>query len=97
MFNVESAQELETINDRAAKLGVRAGIALRVNPDVDPETHPHISTGLKENKFGIDVEASLAAYRRAPSLDASGHQGGKLPYRFAGDEDHRPSSMPWGA
>jgi diaminopimelate decarboxylase len=68
MFNVESAQELETINDRAAMLGVRAGIALRVNPDVDPETHPHISTGLRENKFGIDVKASLVAYRRASSL-----------------------------
>ena len=68
MFNVESDQELETINDRAAMLGVRAGIALRVNPDVDPETHPHISTGLRENKFGIDVEASLVAYRRASSL-----------------------------
>ncbi len=68
MFNVESAQELETINDRAAMLGLRAGIALRVNPDVDPETHPHISTGLRENKFGIDVEASLITYRRASSL-----------------------------
>ena len=68
MFNVESDQELETISGRAIKLGVRAGIALRVNPDVDPETHPHISTGLKENKFGIDIEASFAAYRRASSL-----------------------------
>jgi len=68
MFNVESAQELETINDRARMLGQRAGIGLRVNPDVDPETHPHISTGLKENKFGINVEASLAAYRRASAL-----------------------------
>lgn len=68
MFNVESPQELEAINDRAAALGIRAGIALRVNPDVDPQTHPHISTGLKENKFGIDVEGSLAAYRRASAL-----------------------------
>ena len=68
MFNVESEQELETINERARKLGARAGIALRVNPDVDPETHPHISTGLKENKFGINVKASLAAYRRAAAL-----------------------------
>jgi diaminopimelate decarboxylase len=68
MFNVESDQEMEMINDRAAMLGVRAGIALRVNPDVDPETHPHISTGLRENKFGIDVEASLVAYRRASLL-----------------------------
>ncbi len=49
-------------------LGVRAGIGLRVNPDVDPQTHPHISTGLKENKFGINIEASLTAYRRAAGL-----------------------------
>jgi diaminopimelate decarboxylase len=68
MFNVESEQELETINARAEILGVKAGIALRVNPDVDPQTHPHISTGLKENKFGIDVEGSLNAYRRAARL-----------------------------
>ena len=68
MFNVESFQELETINVRAGKLGVRAGIGLRVNPDVDPETHAHISTGLKGNKFGINVEASLLAYRYAAKL-----------------------------
>jgi len=68
LFNVESAQELETIDERAGKLGTRAGIGLRVNPDVDPETHPHISTGLKENKFGINIEASLAAYRRAAAM-----------------------------
>ncbi len=68
MFNVESDQELEKINDRAQVLGIRAGIGLRVNPDVDPQTHPHISTGLRENKFGIDVEGSLAAYRRAAEL-----------------------------
>jgi diaminopimelate decarboxylase len=68
MFNVESDQELDTINARAGAMGVRAGIALRVNPDVDPQTHPHISTGLKENKFGIDVEGSLKAYRRAAAL-----------------------------
>lgn len=68
MFNVESEQELETINERALHFGVKAGIGLRVNPDVDPQTHPHISTGMKENKFGIDVERSLAAYRRAATL-----------------------------
>ncbi|MBE0557696.1 MAG: diaminopimelate decarboxylase, partial [Proteobacteria bacterium] len=67
-FNVESDQELEKINDRAKLWGIRAGIGLRVNPDVDPQTHPHISTGLRENKFGIDVEGSLAAYRRASKL-----------------------------
>jgi diaminopimelate decarboxylase len=68
MFNVESDQELLAIHARAQEMGVRAGIALRVNPDVDPQTHPHISTGLKENKFGINVEASLMAYRRAAAL-----------------------------
>ena len=68
MFNVESDQELEKINTRALALGVRAGIGLRVNPDVDPQTHPHISTGLKENKFGINIGDSLAAYRRAAAL-----------------------------
>ncbi|HOD29819.1 MAG TPA: diaminopimelate decarboxylase [Syntrophales bacterium] len=75
MFNVESPQELELIDETAARMGKRAGIALRVNPDVDPETHPHISTGLKENKFGIDVSRSLEAYRRArrlSSLDIKG-------------------------
>jgi len=68
LFNVESWQELEVINLCAEKLGVRAGIALRVNPDVDPKTHPHISTGLKENKFGIDIERSLETYRQARAL-----------------------------
>jgi len=68
MFNIESLHELEIINERAGKLSIRAGIAIRVNPDVNPETHPHISTGLKENKFGIDVEGSLLAYRQAAAL-----------------------------
>lgn len=68
MFNVESLQELEAIDDRAGKLGLRAGVGLRVNPDVDPQTHAHISTGLRENKFGINVEASLRAYRHAATL-----------------------------
>ena len=68
MFNVESVQELESINRRAEMMGVRAGVGLRVNPDVDPETHPHISTGLKENKFGIDIEAAITAYRNADVL-----------------------------
>jgi len=68
MFNIESMQELEAINERAGVLGLRAGIGIRVNPDVNPETHPHISTGLKENKFGIDIEGSLKAYRHARTL-----------------------------
>ncbi len=65
MFNVESAQELEAINTVAEKLGARARISIRINPDVDPKTHPHISTGLKKNKFGIDIQKCLEEYRRA--------------------------------
>jgi diaminopimelate decarboxylase len=68
MFNIESAQELEAINARAVAMGCKARIALRVNPDVDPKTHPYISTGLKKNKFGIDIEQALKAYRRAGEL-----------------------------
>ncbi len=68
MFNVESSQELETINAVAQKMGRKAGIALRVNPDVDPQTHPHISTGLKENKFGVDMKKARAEYGRAKRL-----------------------------
>jgi diaminopimelate decarboxylase len=68
MFNVESDQELAVINARAEKMDLKAGVALRVNPDVDPKTHPHISTGLKENKFGINVEDALKAYRQAATL-----------------------------
>jgi len=68
MFNIESFQELEVVNERAARLGKKAGIALRVNPDVDPETHPYISTGLKENKFGVDIDAAIEAYSRAARL-----------------------------
>jgi diaminopimelate decarboxylase len=69
MFNIESTQELETINTRAAIMGVSANIALRVNPDVDPKTHPYISTGMKKNKFGIDIESAIKAYEQARSLD----------------------------
>jgi Diaminopimelate decarboxylase len=68
MFNVESFQELEVINACAARMKQKAGIALRVNPDVDPETHPYISTGLKENKFGVNVEKSLETYLKATKL-----------------------------
>jgi diaminopimelate decarboxylase len=68
MFNVESSQELEVINSCAEAMKKKARISLRVNPDVDPLTHPHISTGLKKNKFGIDIERSLDEYRRATKL-----------------------------
>lgn len=69
MFNVESSQELEVINECAGRMGSVARISLRVNPDVDPMTHPHISTGMKENKFGIDIKRSLEEYRYAKKLD----------------------------
>jgi diaminopimelate decarboxylase len=69
MFNVESLVELELINARAEQLNKRAPIAIRVNPNVDPKTHPYISTGLKKNKFGIDGEAALEGYRMAERLD----------------------------
>ncbi len=68
MFNIESTQELEAIDARAASLGRKARIALRVNPDVDPHTHPYISTGMKKNKFGIEIEGAVKAYERAKSL-----------------------------
>jgi diaminopimelate decarboxylase len=69
MFNVESLDELRLIDGRAGHLGKRAPVALRVNPDVDPKTHPYISTGLKKNKFGIDTETALEGYRIAAGLD----------------------------
>lgn len=68
MFNVESEQELLALNDIASGIGKRAPISLRVNPDVDPQTHPYISTGMKKAKFGVDIKKSLETYRTAISL-----------------------------
>ena len=67
-FNVESETELERLNQVAARLGAKARISVRVNPDVDAKTHPYISTGLKNNKFGIAFDRALDVYRRARSL-----------------------------
>ncbi|WP_133490078.1 diaminopimelate decarboxylase [Alcanivorax sp. 24] len=67
-FNVESAAELELLNLVAGELGQQAPIAIRVNPDVDAQTHPYISTGLKENKFGVDIRKAPALYQRAAEL-----------------------------
>lgn len=67
-FNVESVSELMLINDVAQQLDKRAPISLRVNPDVDAKTHPYISTGLKDNKFGIAHEQALAVYEQAVGL-----------------------------
>ena len=67
-FNVESEPELELLNEVAIAFGQPAPVSIRVNPNVDPKTHPYISTGLKGNKFGIAHERTLQAYRRAASL-----------------------------
>lgn len=67
-FNIESEPELDRINTVAARMGVTAPISVRVNPDVDAGTHPYISTGLKENKFGIDINRAFAVYERAATL-----------------------------
>jgi diaminopimelate decarboxylase len=68
MFNVESEQELTFIDQVSRGLGKRAPISLRVNPDVDPKTHPYISTGMKKSKFGIDITLSAKLYKQALSL-----------------------------
>jgi diaminopimelate decarboxylase len=83
-FNIEVSGELDRINRLAEQLGVIAPVSFRVNPDVDAKTHPYISTGLKENKFGIDIEQALTEYRRAaamPHIDIIGidcHIGSQL-------------------
>lgn len=67
-FNVESIPELSRINDVAARMDKLAPVSIRVNPDVDAQTHPYISTGLKENKFGIDIEQARSVYQSAKSM-----------------------------
>ncbi|MDT0618843.1 diaminopimelate decarboxylase [Salinisphaera sp. P385] len=92
-FNIESESELQRLNRVAGDLGCKAPVSLRVNPDVDAGTHPYIATGLKENKFGIDIERAEAVYREAaalPHIDVVGadcHIGSQLtrldPFRDA--------------
>ena len=67
-FNVESEAELELLNSTAASCDAIAAVSLRVNPDVDAQTHPYISTGLKENKFGIDINLAAKVYQRAAQM-----------------------------
>lgn len=74
-FNVESVEELERLNDIAGEVGMRAPVSLRVNPDVDANTHPYIATGLNENKFGIAVDSVRNLFRQAvtmPNIDIVG-------------------------
>jgi diaminopimelate decarboxylase len=68
MFNVESEQELTALNEIAAAIGKKAPISLRVNPDVDPQTHPYISTGMKKAKFGVDIKKSIETYKKAAAM-----------------------------
>lgn len=68
MFNVESSDELRAIDEVAAELRRRARVALRINPDIDPKTHPYISTGLKKSKFGISADRAVAEFKLALSL-----------------------------
>ena len=68
-FNVESESELELLNKIASELSMRAPVSIRVNPDVNANTHPYISTGLKEDKFGIDINNALAVYQHASLMD----------------------------
>jgi diaminopimelate decarboxylase len=83
-FNIEVGGELDRINRLAGRLGIIASVSFRVNPDVDAKTHPYILTGLKENKFGIDIQQALTEYRRAaimPNIDVIGidcHIGSQL-------------------
>ena len=69
-FNVESEAELEVIANIAAQKNIKAPVSLRVNPDVDAKTHPYISTGLKENKFGVAIVDALAVYKKAQAMAA---------------------------
>jgi len=84
MFNAESSQEIRQLNAVAERVGKKARVAIRVNPDIDPQTHPYISTGLRENKFGIDIGRALEEYTVAAGLshlDVSGvscHIGSQL-------------------
>ena len=69
LFNVESEEELANVGAVASRLGKRARVAIRVNPDVDPRTHPYIATGLKKSKFGIDIGRAREQYRKAAALE----------------------------
>jgi diaminopimelate decarboxylase len=95
-FNLESVAELDRVQAIAAELGVRAPVSVRTNPDVDPKTHPYITTGLKQNKFGVAFADTLALYRRAagmPNIEIVGidcHIGSQIteiaPYVDAADK-----------
>ena len=70
MFNVESSAELQAINEVATSMGVKARVALRINPDIDPKTHPYISTGLKKSKFGIAADRAIEEFKNAAAFSS---------------------------
>ncbi|MGK0250094.1 MAG: diaminopimelate decarboxylase, partial [Oleispira sp.] len=74
-FNIESEAELERVNDVAIEMNMQAPISIRVNPDVDAQTHPYISTGLKENKFGVDIDDAPRIYAKASAMSNLDVQG----------------------
>ena len=84
-FNVESESELERLNKVAGSLGVKAPISLRINPDVDANTHPYISTGLRDNKFGIAFDRAAMVYQFAASLEEFTCKGYRLSHWFPVD------------
>jgi diaminopimelate decarboxylase len=90
-FNVESEAELDVLNEVALAEGRRAPVSIRVNPNVDPKTHPYISTGLKGNKFGIAHDRAVEAYRACREAAGPGSGRHRLPHRLA---DHRSLALP---
>ena len=83
MFNVESPEELQLINEVAGTMSVRARVALRINPDIDPQTHPYISTGLKKSKFGIGADRALEEFTAAKKLPPYRNYWGSFTYRVS--------------
>ncbi len=94
MFNVESEAELEVLAEVARERGKTAGIAIRVNPDVDPKTHRYITTGKRESKFGVDVERAEALAERALDASQRGAPRHPVPHRLA---DHHRRAVRGGA
>ncbi len=96
-FNVESESELARLERVAAELQRTAAISLRINPDIDPRTHPYIATGLKESKFGVAWEDALALYRRARAAAAPRRLPASAAISARRSPSSRPSSRPWNA
>ena len=90
LFNVESKAELDAIEARGKVLNIKARVSFRVNPDIDPETHPHISTGLQQHKFGVRHGRGVAALPAGGIAEPSGACGHQLPHWFP---SHEPQAV----